>query len=169
MSNPSVNLSVIDITNYTLSISEFREMFAGIYSDPVVYTDTAIRNVIWLAAMEVSKCAMRGYYKIATYFLAAHFLWIFRQAQDGEENEPGSGIGATTLGMTTSTSVGDLSLTKEFPAYINPDDTFLATTWYGQQFIRYRNKMSHGPMLTRELVLNMSECSPVEQNIVIID
>lgn len=167
--NPTVNLSVVDITNTILSISEFRNLFNGVFSDVDVYPDTEIRNAIWLAAMEVSKCAMGGYYKLATYFLAAHFIIIFKQAVTGEKQQPGGGLGAEATSVATSVHTGDLSLTRKFPNYTNVDDAYLSTTWYGQQFIHYRNKMSHGPLLARRLVLR-NDCPSVSNpKIVIVD
>ena len=102
--------------------------------------------------IEVRPCVFRKYYLRALYYLTAHYLVMYKDVQTKAALAPGSTSFAAGKGVISSTSVGDLSLTKEMPEYNKTsDDKFLASTLFGQEFIRLRNKMTKGPLLANQV------------------
>lgn len=138
----------------TPSIARFRASFGTIFSDASIYTDEMIQMQLDEAMVEVKECIFKGYYLRATYYLAAHFLSLFHEQQLAASLDPGGGSSSNPKGVITSVSVGDLSLTQDMPEYSSSsDDKFLASTVFGQEFIRLRNKMSRGTLLARVPVI----------------
>lgn len=137
------------------TVSEFRVFFQPIFSSIVDYTDEQILFQMEESGIEVKPCAFGKYYRRALFFLTAHFLTIFKEmAMKAETLPAGSSAISSSKGVISSTSVGDLSLTKEMPEYnSSADDKFLASTIFGQEFIRLRNKVGRGVLLAREPVI----------------
>lgn len=128
--------------------SDFRSYFGTLFLDETVYTDCQIQSVLDEAGLEVARTIFKGYYMKALFYLSAHFLIVNKQIFDKAEFGEGTAFASPT-GVVNSVSVGDLSLSKEMPTYEkSSDDKFLASTIFGQEFIRIRNKMSRGALLS---------------------
>lgn len=130
--------------------ADFRQYFGPVFEDKTVFTDAQIGQFLTDSAIEVSEPIFRKYYKKALYYLTAHYLTLNQrlvvQAQSTYSGDPNIG---SVVGVISSVSVGDLSLSKELPTYEkSSDDKYLASTSFGQEFIRLRNKMTRGPLLS---------------------
>lgn len=139
----------------TYIAQDFRDYFGNVFSDAARYPDTAIMSQMEEAAIEVRPCIFGRYYKRALFYLTAHFLTLFTQAQDAVAVDASGASAANAKGVISSVSVGDLSLSQEMPEYSSSsDDRFLASTIYGQEFIRIRNKMGRGGLLARKPLIS---------------
>jgi hypothetical protein len=136
-----------------LSSSDFRVYFHPVFTDTSVFSDERIIEELSQAQLEVSEAIFGSYYRRACYYLTAHLLSYFVQIAIKAELAPGSSAVSSPQGIMTSVSVGDLSKTIEIPEYKNSDDKFLASTTFGQEFIRLRNKMGRGPLISNTAVL----------------
>lgn len=133
-----------------ISVIAFRAYFGRLFSDAERYPDAVVESRLEDAKVEVAPCVFKKYYKRALFYLTAHFLTIFTQQQDALEIDGTGASAAEARGVVNSVSVGDLSLSQEMPEYSSSsDDKFLASTIYGQEFIRLRNKMGRGSLLAR--------------------
>lgn len=146
----------------TPTVSEFRAFFQPIFSSLVDYTDEQILFQLEQAKIEVQPCPFGKYYRRALYYLTAHFLTIFKEMAMRAQSLPaGSSAISASRGVVASTSVGDLSLTKEMPEYnSSSDDKYLASTIFGQEFIRLRNKVGRGVLLARDPII-MGGCNGI--------
>lgn len=132
------------------SVAGFRTYFGTLFSSNETYPDSFIQLHLSDCMIEVSPCVFGKYYVRALYYLTAHYVVTYTEiAQKAKLVPPGSTAFAAGKGVIESTSVGDLSLSKSMPEYNKTsDDKFLASTVFGQEFIRLRNKMTKGPLLS---------------------
>lgn len=131
-----------------IEIAQFRSYFGNIFKDAVEFPDAWIEEQLEEASVEVNECIFKNYYRRALFHLAAHFLILFHDQQIAMEADSSASSASQPRGTISSASVGDLSLSQELPEYSSSsDDKFLASTIFGQEFIRLRNKMSRGPLL----------------------
>lgn len=130
-----------------LSISGFRVYFYPVFADTDMFSDERIEEQLDQAKLEVSEITFGVYYKRACYYLTAHLISVFIDIIQKAELAPGSTAVSASQGIMTSASVGDLSKTMEMPEYSTADDKFLASTRFGQEFIRLRNKMCKGGLV----------------------
>jgi hypothetical protein len=130
-----------------LSVNEFRSYFHPIFSDTSIFTNYSIENQLEQAIDEVSEVTFGKYYKRAAYYLTAHFLSLFVKAAERAVLAPGSTAVHAPNGIMTAASVGDLSKTIEVPEYKRADDKLYASTSFGQEYLRLRNKMCRGPLV----------------------
>lgn len=135
------------------SVAGFRMYFGIIFADEQAYPDSFIRLHLDDCMVEVRPCVFGKYYLRALYYLTAHYVATYKEVALKAAMVP---AGSTAIwsgkGVIESTSVGDLSLSKSMPEYNKTaDDKFLASTLFGQEFIRLRNKMTKGPLLSRDL------------------
>ena len=137
-----------------VGVIAFRAYFGNLFSDINRYPDAVVESRLDDAKVEVAPCIFKKYYKRALFYLAAHFLTLFTQQQDAVEIDASGASASEAKGVVSSMSVGDLSLSQELPDYSSSsDDKFLASTIYGQEFIRLRNKMGRGSLLARRPVI----------------
>lgn len=133
-----------------LMVPEFRIYFGNIFSNVTEYPDASIQLQLDEALIEVSESIFKKYYRRAAYYLTAHFLTIWHEQQVATLLDSTGTTASNPKGVVSSASVGDLSITQEMPEYsTSSDDKFLASTIFGQEFIRLRNKMSRGTLLAR--------------------
>lgn len=131
-----------------IGVSQFRSYFGKIFENVSEFPDEWIQNQLDEALIEVNEQVFRKYYRRALFHLAAHFLVLFHDQQTASMIDSSASSASQPRGTISSASVGDLSLSQELPEYSsNSDDKFLASTIFGQEFIRLRNKMSRGPLL----------------------
>lgn len=142
------------------SVAGFRAYFGSIFANPEVWPEDFIQLHLNDCMIEVVPCVFGKYYLRALYYLTAHYLVIYKEVQNAVTlGGPGSTAFASGKGVISSTSVGDLSLTKEMPEYNKTsDDKFLASTIFGQEFIRLRNKMTKGPLLSNKVPSGIVGC-----------
>lgn len=141
------------------TVAGFRAYFGPIFADPVAWPEEFILLHLQDCMIEVRPCVFRKYYLRALYYLTAHYLVMYKDVQTKAALAPGSTSFAAGKGVISSTSVGDLSLTKEMPEYNKTsDDKFLASTLFGQEFIRLRNKMTKGPLLANQVSTGIVGC-----------
>lgn len=135
------------------SVAGFRAYFGNVFADTQAYTDEFIQLHLDDCMVEVHQCVFGRYYLRALYYLTAHYVSTYKQVQLTASLVPAGSTAITAAkGVIESTSVGDLSLSKSMPEYNKTaDDKFLASTIFGQEFIRLRNKMTKGPLLSRNL------------------
>ena len=135
------------------SVPGFRAYFGNVFADEEAYPDPFIQLHLDDCMVEVRPCVFGKYYRRALYYLTAHYVTTYKEIQLKASLVPaGSTAISSAKGVIESTSVGDLSLTKSMPEYNKTaDDKFLASTIFGQEFIRLRNKMTKGPLLSRDL------------------
>lgn len=131
------------------SVPGFRAYFGNIFASQTDYPDAFIQSHLDDCMIEVHPCVFGRYYARALYYLTAHYVMTYKEIEVKAALSP---AGSTSIsagkGVIESTSVGDLSLTKSMPEYNKTaDDKFLASTIFGQEFIRLRNKMTKGPLL----------------------
>jgi len=126
-----------------LSITDFKMFFDPVFSDPM-FTNPRVLDALEQAKSEVEEAMFGKHYRRAVYYLTAHLLSLFTQMIQKAELAPGSSVVTAPVGMMTSASVGDLSLTLEVPEYNREDDKLLASTSFGQEYLRLRNKMCRG-------------------------
>jgi len=135
-----------------LSEADFRAYFAPIFDDSAVFATSRITAILEDdVSVEVTEGTFGKYYRKAAYYLTAHLLSLFVDTQLSAELAPGSAAMSQALGIMTSATVGDLSKTLEMPMYDRNDDKFLASTRFGQEFIRIRNKMGRGPLIANQV------------------
>lgn len=132
-----------------LSIADFRIYFDPIFNDTALYTNNRVQEQLSQAELEVEEATFGSYYRRAAYYLTAHLLSLFVLRIQRSEITPGSSSVSSTTGMIISASVGDLSKTIETPSYDKADDKFLASTYWGQEYLRLRNKMCRGALIAR--------------------
>lgn len=131
-----------------IDLAHFRSYFGKVFDDVTEFPDEWVQEQLDEAAIEVSECVFRKYYRRALFHLAAHFLVLFHDQQVAIAEDSSGSSASQPRGTISSVSVGDLSLSQELPEYSSSsDDKFLASTIFGQEFIRLRNKMSRGPLL----------------------
>lgn len=133
-----------------LSVSDFRSYFDPIFSDTSIFTNTGIENQLEQALDEISEVTFGRHYRRAVYYLTAHFLSLFTKMADRATLAPGSTAVHAPNGIMTAASVGDLSKTIEVPEYKRADDKLYASTSFGQEFLRLRNKMCRGPLVANQ-------------------
>ena len=134
-----------------ISVAAFRAYFGNLFADPAEFPESWIEEQLEEAKIEVCERVFRQYYRRALFYLTAHFLTLFHDQQKAVEVDSTGASASAARGTISSVSVGDLSLSQEMPEYSsNSDDRFLASTIYGQEFIRLRNKMSRGPLLANQ-------------------
>ena len=135
------------------SVAGFRAYFGTIFQNPESYPDAFIQAHLDDCMIEVHQCVFGKYYTRALYYLTAHYVMTYKEIEVKAALAPaGSTAVSAAKGVIESTSVGDLSLTKSMQEYNKTsDDKFLASTIFGQEFIRLRNKMTKGPLLSRDL------------------
>lgn len=137
-------------TPWQPSSGDFRRYFGATFASEEEYPEVQIQDCLFEAMNECRPCVFRGYYRRALYHLTAHFLTLWRERQNSTELDSTGSAASASKGVISSVSVGDLSLTMEMPEYSSSsDDKFLASTIFGQEFIRLRNKMSRGSLLAR--------------------
>lgn len=138
---------------FTPSVPDFRSYFGGIFQSISDYPDIFVQSHLDDSMVEVQECVFRKYYRRALYYLTAHYVSVYKGIEVKAALVPaGSTAISSPRGVVASSSVGDLSLTKEMPEYNQTsDDKFLASTIFGQEFIRLRNKMSKGPLLANQI------------------
>lgn len=130
-----------------LSVGEFRSYFGNIFADQTEFPADTIQLQLNQAMLEVNENTFKKYYARAAYYLTAHFLCLVTEQQRATSSGFNSEV-SNPKGVISSVSVGDLSLTQDMPEYSSSgNDRFLASTSFGQEFIRLRDKMSRGPLL----------------------
>jgi len=145
--------------NQTPSVAGFRAYFGTIFANPEMWPDDFILLHLQDCMIEVVPCVYRKYYLRALYYLTAHYIVTYQEIAAKAKLAPGSTAFSASKGVISSTSVGDLSLTKEMPEYNKTsDDKFLASTLFGQEFIRLRNKMTKGPLLANRVPTGIVGC-----------
>lgn len=156
-----LNTSIdIEISTSSSAVGSFRAYFGKVFQNTDEFPDEMIQSQLDESSIEVNECIFKRYYKKALYYLTAHQLFIFHEQQAAMELDPSGGSAGNPKGVISSATVGDLSFTQEMPEYnVSSDDKFLASTSFGQEFIRLRNKMSRGPLLGRSAVI--SNCPTV--------
>ena len=138
-----------------LTVYDFRVYFGNVFADATRYPDATVQAQLDEAMVEVKPCVFGGYYRRALFYLTAHLLTLFTQMQDAVEVDASGASAANSKGVISSVSVGDLSLSQEMPENsASSDDKFLASTIYGQEFIRLRNKMGRGGLLARKPLIS---------------
>lgn len=136
-----------------LSVSDFILYFNPAFNDSTLYTNARIEEQLSQAELEVSEVTFGVYYRRAAYYLTAHLLSLFVAMATASELSAGSSAMTGTVGMITSASVGDLSKTIETPEYNREDDKLLASTSFGQEYLRLRNKMCRGGLIANQATL----------------
>ena len=140
---------------------QFREYFGLVFASTEYYPDSQIEVQLEEASVEVKECIFRAYYRRALFYLAAHFLTLWHDQQLAMEADSTGSSASSARGVVSSASVGDLSLSQDMPEYSSSsDDKFLASTIFGQEFIRLRNKMSRGSLLARDPIYPSPFCLP---------
>lgn len=135
-------------------VEDFRQYFGNIFADSSVYPDERISSNLEDSAVEVTREIFRGHYRRALFHLTAHYLVTYTEMYQTSEFASGTPAVFAPRGAVSSVSVGDLSLSKELPDYSkSPDDKFLASTVFGQEFIRLRNKMGRGALLANKAMV----------------
>jgi len=133
----------------TPSVAGFRAYFGRLFQSVEVYPDEFIQLHLDDCMVEVRPCVFGKYYLRALYYLTAHYVAMYHDIDAKAALTPGSTAFAAGKGVIESKSVGDLSLSMSMPEYNKTsDDKFLASTIFGQEFIRLRNKMTKGPLLS---------------------
>ena len=132
-----------------LSSSGFRLYFTPIFSDASIFPTERIDMELEQALNEVSEATYGKHYTRATYYLTAHFISLFQKMVDRALLAPGSTAVHSPNGIMVSAGVGDLSKTIEVPEYKRADDKLLASTSFGQEYLRIRNKMCRGGLIAR--------------------
>jgi len=120
------------------------------FADPGKYADSVIQMYLDQAQLSVSEAVFRGYFKLAVYNLAAHELFLRGQQDWLASLDPTGNASALPQGVLSSSGAGDLSKQMDMPSYDRKDDKFLASTVYGQQYIKLRNKMGRGAVLAMQ-------------------
>ena len=134
----------------TPNVAGFRIYFGSIFASEQNYPSEFIQAHLEDCMIEVQENVFGKYYSRALYYLTAHYVSTYKEIEMKASLTPaGSSAFSSSKGVIESTSVGDLSLTKSMPEYTKTsDDKFLAATVFGQEFIRLRNKMTKGPLLS---------------------
>jgi len=135
------------------TVAEFRAYWGNMFSYGDVYPTAFVQARLDDACDEISSVTFGKYYTRAVMNLTAHFLTLFMNQYQMAQLAPGSSAVSTNQGIVTSVSIGDLTHTIEIPEYSGKDDKFLASTSFGQEFIRLRNKMSRGPLIANQSML----------------
>lgn len=151
-----LNTSIdIEISTSSSAVASFRIFFGKVFRNTEEYPDEYIQAQLDECSIEVQESVFRKYYRKALYYLTAHQLFLFHEQQAAMELDPTGSSSGNPKGVVSSATVGDLSFTQELPEYnVSSDDKFLASTVFGQEFIRLRNKMSRGPLLGRVPVIS---------------
>lgn len=128
----------------TASVPGFRNYFGTIFQSEENYPAPFVQAHLDDCMVEVVPEVFGKYYLRALYYLTAHYVTTYKEIEVKASLSPaGSTAFSAGKGVIESTSVGDLSLTKSMPEYTKTsDDKFLASTIFGQEFIRLRNKMT---------------------------
>lgn len=129
-----------------LSISDFKGYLDPLFNDEM-FTNSRTWDALEQAMIETEEATYGKHYRRATYYLTAHLLSLFMKMVQMSELAPGSSVVTAPNGIMTSASVGDLSSTIEVPSYSRADDKLLASTSFGQEFLRLRNKMCRGGLV----------------------
>ena len=128
-------------------ITAFRNAYP-LYSDTVTWPDTVVTQALCEGDMETGGAGWGGYEDVCTNFkqrgwfmYAAHYLSVTypQGASTGNQNAGGTWA-------TQSKSVGDESITYNNGALNNASmgDAWLATTNFGQQYMRLRRRAGMG-------------------------
>jgi len=133
-----------------LSSSGFRIFFSPIFSDATIFPTERIDMELEQALNEVSEVTYGKHYTRACYYLTAHFISLFQKMAERALLAPGSTVVHAPNGIMVSAGVGDLSKTIEVPEYKRADDKLLASTSFGQEYLRLRNKMCRGGLIARQ-------------------
>lgn len=113
-------------------IAEFREYFPE-FDDDTVYPDTTVSRMIDEALLYISACIWGPRYTLGWLYLAAHFLYIRTQTENG--------IITPITGAMTDLTVGeiDVGLSGAGDWYNDSDDALLMQTQYGARYVQMRN------------------------------
>lgn len=151
-----LNTSIdIEISTSSSAVAAFRMAFGKVFQNTEEYPDEYIQSQLDNCALEVQECVFKKYYRKALHCLTAHQLFLYHEQQAAMVLDPSGSSSGNPKGVVSSATVGDLSFTQELPEYsVSSDDRFLASTVWGQEFIRLRNKMSRGPLLGHTPVLS---------------
>jgi len=147
--------NVFSGTNPVYTISDFIAMYpqygpdtAGDYLVPEII----LQMYIDLASACVNQARYRSYWKICMGFFVAHFANLFLQGTADAGSSAAQVIEAgKTQGLTTSESVGDVSVSTDYSAIAASLSGWAAfnLTVYGQQFATIGKLVGMGGMYVR--------------------
>ena len=106
-------------------------------------TDQRIENFVEIARLSVSEKAWGSSYGTGLSYLTAHLL---------KRAGVGGGVqgGTSQAGVVTSEKVGELQRSYALPNFSggSAEDSLLATTSYGMEYLRLRRQLLVTPMVT---------------------
>lgn len=106
-------------------------------------SDQRIENFIEIAKLSVNEAVWKSSYGTGLSYLTAHLL---------KRAGAGGGVqgGSSNAGMVTSEKVGELQRSYALPNFSggSAEDSLLATTSYGIEYLRLRRQILVTPMVT---------------------
>lgn len=146
--------NVILTDNPEFTLSDFREIFPVFaVNDEGEADDDKIPNAVFnlFKAMADGAIKYKRYFTNWKYLMClyiAHYLTLFLQTQNGEEDSVAALRGALPMGIASSKSVDGLSVSYDFMGVTNGMEDY--GTWkltvYGQQLITLTKIFGHGGM-----------------------
>lgn len=120
-----------------ITVADFRARFRQ-FRDTTAYPDSVIQFQIDDTACEIDEGAFGCWFPKAQAYLVAHYITLddlLGQADSGSDG------GSAAIGRISSESEGDTSVSYDFGFRgALGNDTLLATTAYGQQYLEIRGK-----------------------------